>query len=397
MSLESPAARRSIAALALAQIGGMSLWFVSSAVLPEMQAEAGLSPGRAAALASAVQVGFVAGALGFALHGTADRFDPRRVFAACALLAAAANAALLVTPVGGVVQVVLRALTGAALAGVYPVGMKIAVGWTVARRGLLIGLVVGALTLGSAAPHLLALFGGADWRVTVAAASGLAICAAFLMVATGLGPHHARAARLDPAALMLAWRDRPIRLAYAGYLGHMWELYAFWAWIAVAAGAAFAPALGEGARDAARAVTFAAIALGGLACAPAGLLADRIGKARVAQVAMVLSAGSALATAASFGGPVWLTAVCILLWGIAVIPDSAQFSALVADAAPPERAGSLMTFQTALGFLLTGLTVQAVPVVAAALGWPMTLALMGVGPVLGAEAMRRLIALQRRG
>jgi MFS family permease len=372
----------------------MSLWFVSAAILPEMVAEGGLGPARAAALSSAVQIGFVVGALALAIHGTADRCDPRRVFVAAGLAAAAANLALLVAPVGGAAQIVLRGVTGACLAGVYPVGMKIVIGWGIRDRGLLVGLLVGALTVGSALPHLLAVVGGAEWRETVVAASALAAAGAVLGPMAGLGPHHARAAGFDPRALRRAWTDRPVRLAYAGYLGHMWELYAFWAWIGAALSAAYAGSLGEGATDAARLVAFAAIAIGGLLCAPAGWLADRIGKARVAQVAMVVSGGAGLATAAAFHGPIWLTVVLVLVWGASVVPDSAQFSALVADAAPPDRAGSLLTFQTALGFTLTFFTVQAVPALAAALGWPATLALMAVGPAAGAEAMRRLIRLE---
>jgi MFS family permease len=271
--------------------------------------------------------------------------------------------------------------------------MKIAVGWGTRDRGLLVGLLVGAVTLGSASPHLVALLGGADWRATVATASALAASGAVLALGARLGPHHARAAGFDPAALRLAWTNRRVRLAYLGYFAHMWELYAFWAWIAVATTTAFAAPLGPDAPDAARLLTFSAIALGGLSCVPAGWLADRVGKARVAQAAMALSGLAGLAAALAFGGPVWLLAALVLLWGAAVIPDSAQFSALVADAAPPERAGSLMTLQTALGFLLTFFTVQAVPSVAAALGWPATLALMALGPAAGVEAMRRLIRL----
>lgn len=389
-----PGKRRSIALLVLAQVLAMSLWFVSAAILPDLAAEGGLDPGRAAALSSAVQIGFVFGALALSLHGTADRFDPRMVLAAAALAGAAANLALLAAPVGGAAQIGLRAITGACLAGVYPVGMKIAVGWGTHDRGLLVGLLVGALTVGSALPHLLAVFGGADWRTTVVAASALAAVGGGLVRGTRLGPHHARAAGLDPGALRLAWTDRRVRLAFAGYLGHMWELYAFWAWIGAAAAVGMAAQLGADAGTAARILAFSAIALGGLFCVPAGWLADRVGRARVAQGSMLVSGSAAIATALAFGGPTWLFVLVVLVWGAAVIPDSAQFSALVADAAPPDRAGSLMTFQTALGFTLTFFTVQVVPGVAASIGWPLTLALMAIGPAVGVDAMRRLISLR---
>lgn len=378
----------SIAALVLAEILAMSLWFVSTALLPEMRAEVELSAGQAAALATAVQAGFVAGALALAALGLADRFDPRRVFAGAALIAAAVNAAMVMLAADHPGQIGLRALTGAALAGVCPVGMKIAVGWTTARRGVLVGLLVGALTLGSAAPHLIAFGAGQGWHGATLIASGLAVFAAALMLAVRLGPHHRRAPGLSLAALALAWRDRRLRLAYAGYLGHMWELYAFWAWI----GSALALSLSDGA---ARMTAFAAIALGGLACLPAGGIADRIGKADVARGAMLISALAGAATAVSLGGPPALTVVAALVWGVSVIPDSAQFSALVADAAPAERAGSLMTFQTAAGFLLSAVSVQILPLIAAQAGWTVALLLLVPGPLLGAVAMSRLIALQR--
>ena len=381
--------------LIAAEICAMSLWFVSAAILPEITAEANLSATRAAALSAVVQVGFVAGAILMAVHGTPDRLDPRRVFAASAIAAALCNFALLVTEPGGDVQIVLRGLTGFFLAGVYPVGMKIAIGWSQTQRGLLVGLLVGSLTLGTAAPHGLALLGGADWRTTVVAAGVLAVCAGLMVLLTRLGPFHAVAPRFDPGALRLAWSHRPIRLAYAGYLCHMWEPYAFWAWIAVALTLSFEAAQHADAAHAARMTTFAAVALGRLLCVPAGAVADRWGKSRVAGLAMALSALAAFATAFSFGGPPALTILCVILWGAFVIPDSAQFSAMVADAATPERAGSLLALQTALGFMLTAFTVQATPMVAAAIGWPETLMLLGLGPVLGVEAMRRHVRLKR--
>jgi hypothetical protein len=254
-----------------------------------------------------------------------------------------------------------------------------------------VGLLVGALTLGSASPHLAAILGGADWRIAVAVTSAAAAAGGLLVLAASLGPHHAKAAAFQPRAILIAWTDRRIRLAYAGYLGHMWELYAMWAWIGFAASISYSATLPEtDAGHLAKLTAFLAIALGGFASVSAGLVADRIGKAEIAIIAMTASGLAALATAASFGGPVWLTFLLILIWGIAIVPDSAQFSALVADAAPADQAGSLLALQTALGFTLTIATVQLTPVLATAIGWPLTLAAMALGPAYGIVAMLRL-------
>ncbi|MEO1090645.1 MAG: MFS transporter [Pseudomonadota bacterium] len=383
---------RSLALLVVAELTAMALWFLTAAVLPELAAEAALSPARQAWLSSAVQAGFVVGALTIAATGLADRLDPRHVVAASASAAAVATAMLLVVPVGGVTAVALRGLTGFCLAGVYPVGMKIVAGWGVADRGFLVGLLVGALTVGSAMPHLLAFAGGAAWRPVVGGAALMAALGGLAVLWTALGPYHARAPRFDAGAIHLAWQDRRIRAAYGGYLGHMWELYAMWAWLAAALTVSFGARLADAdALAAARMVTFLAIALGGIACIVMGRVADRIGKAEVAIGAMALSGSAALLTAWSFGGPVWLTAALAILWGVAIVPDSAQFSALVADAAPPEKAGSLLTFQTALGFALTTATVQVAPLVATAVGWPLLLASLALGPAVGILAMRPLL------
>ena len=382
--------RHSIGLLLLAEVGAMSLWFVSNAILPELTTDAVISPWTGGLLSAAVQLGFVIGAIMLAYHGTADLYDPRKVFAAGAIVAALSNLLLIVTPPGGIIQILLRGLTGFCLAGVYPVGMKIAVGWTMTHRGLVVGMLVGALTLGSAAPHGLALIGGSEWRITVGAASLLAFISAGLIVCVRLGPYHATAARFDPSVLRLAWRLPKLRLAYAGYLCHMWELYAFWAWIAAALTASLTLSGIENPKQVARLTTFLAIGLGGLLCVFAGILADKIGKAMVAGGTMAISGFLAIATAISFGGSPVLTITFAFLWGLFVIPDSAQFSALVADNAPSNRAGSLLTFQTAIGFLLTAIVVQAVPILAESIGWPITLALLGIGPIVGAEIMRRL-------
>ena len=387
----------SITLLVLAEIAGMSLWFASAAILPDMVRESGIDAVRQAMLSSGVQLGFVAGALAVAASGLADRFDPRRVFATCGVLAALCNAALLVAPIGGTIAILLRVLTGLLLAGVYPVGMKIAVGWGTKDRGLLVGLLVGALTVGSALPHLAAYLGGADWRSVIVATSVLALVGGLLVLLCGLGPHHARAPRFSTRAIALAWTNRRIRLTYLGYFGHMWELYAMWAWVGASAAASYGALLGEAeATRLAKLTAFLAIALGGLTCAPAGWVADRIGKAQVTIIAMALSGSAAIATALTFGGPIWLTFILIIIWGIFVIPDSAQFSALVADASPPDLAGSAMTLQTALGFALTAVTVQVTPLLANACGWPAVLAGLALGPIVGIAAMMRLLKSMKR-
>ncbi|MBU0584339.1 MAG: MFS transporter [Alphaproteobacteria bacterium] len=384
----SPSKLLSVSLLVVAEIAGMSLWFASAAVLPDMAREAAISPDRQALLSSGVQAGFVLGALVSSIGGIADRYDPRRVFAVSAMLAALANAMLLVLPLGGNLAILARFVTGALLAGVYPVGMKIVVGWGTRDRGFLVGLLVGALTLGNGLPYLASFLGGADWRSTIVAVSALAGAGGLVVLGVGLGPHHARAPTFDPGAISLAWTDSRIRAAYLGYFGHMWELFAFWAWIGAASAVSYRASLDIAAAESLGKLTaFLTIALGALACVAAGRAADRMGKANVAIIAMAVSGTAAVLTAATFGGPVWLTFGLVMIWGIAVIPDSAQFSALVADAAPPHLAGSLMTFQTAIGFALTIVTVQMTPVVAHAIGWPLVLGGLAIGPALGIVAM----------
>lgn len=382
---------RTLTFLLIACAAGMCLWFMTAAILPDLVAELGLSAARQSALSSAVQAGFVTGALGIAISGLADRVDPRGLFALAALGSAGTNALLLVVDLGSDAAVALRFLTGMLMAGVYPVGMKIAVGWGTKDRGLLVGALVGALTFGKSIPYGLAWLGGADWRSTIAVASLVAALGAGLALFTKLGPGHRKASGFQPAAMRLAVSDPKIRGAYLGYLGHMWELYVFWAWIAIAATASYTLAGASAPVALGKLTAFLAIAAGAPICVWAGRLADRLGKADVARGSMITSGILAVTTAVSFGGPPAITMALIILWGMAVIPDSAQFSALVADYAPPEWAGSLLTLQTALGFLLTIVTVELAPMVAAAFGWPVLLAGLALGPAFGAWAIGPLV------
>lgn len=376
--------------LSLAELLAMGTWFSASAVVPALSQAWALNDAGRAWLTMSVQAGFVAGSVTSALLNLADRISARWLFTVTALLAALCTGLIPLAANGLALALILRFLTGLFLTGVYPVGMKIMATWTKADRGLGIGMLVGALTLGTAFPHLLNVLAGmGNWRQVLlmgamfAGAGGL-IAALFVQE----GPYKTSAPAFNPRFAWEVFRVRSLRLVILGYLGHMWELFAMWAWLAAFLIASFGAV---GISPAWASLTaFAAIAAGGLGSLLAGKLADRLGRTTVTIASLAISGSCAMLVGFLFGGsPILLGALCVI-WGFFVVADSAQFSAAISELCTKNYIGTALTVQTSLGFLLTMITIRLIPTLEGSVGWMWAFASLALGPVIGIWAMYTL-------
>jgi MFS family permease len=402
-----PPPRKTLILLATAELLAMSLWFTGTAVLPQLERQWGLGLGAASWLTISVQLGFVVGALVAATLNLADVFSAPRIFVISALAAAAANALFAMFSAHVAFALTCRFLTGAFLAGVYPTGMKILAGWFRQGRGLALGILIAALTVGSALPHALLawrdyLLGNVEWQKIVIAASGLAVVAAAI-VAFGVreGPYAAPSPPFRFAQIGEALSNRRLRLANFGYLGHMWELYSLWGWIALLLAAAASRSATPVGGSFIEFAAFLVIAIGAVGCVWAGIASDTFagngnsptarvkGRANVTIVAMAASAACCLLAALLFDNFRLLLVVAII-WGVAVIADSAQFSAIVSEVSDQRYVGTALTTQVALGFLLTTISLRVTAYIAGNYGWRWAAASLAVGPMLGVLAMMRL-------
>jgi len=387
--MSTPNQWRALVLLSIAELFGMALWFSGSAVVPALTQEWHLSSSQVSWLANAVQLGFVAGTLISATLNLADIVTTRHLFAVSALLGALTNAFFALYVHQPASAILLRFITGMCLAGVYPPGMKLMATWFRERRGMALGVLVGALTLGKATPYLVNALGSSNWRLNVLFVSLLAVFGGLIVLLfVSDGPNALPPATFDLTQIVKVFSNRGVRLASFGYFGHMWELYAMWIWIPVMIRASVATHNGN--PIVAEVGSFLVIGAGAIGCVVAGLIADRVGRTVVTSWAMAISGSCCLLVGFLFGAnPVFLLLLAVV-WGASVVADSAQFSSCVTELGDPQYIGTALTLQMSIGFLLTTISIELIPKVVDVVTWRYAFIILAPGPLFGVIAMLRL-------
>nr|WP_304214333.1 MFS transporter [Fredinandcohnia onubensis] len=382
--------------ISLAMLGTMTTWFSMTAVLPTLMDLWGLSSSQVSYITIMVNLGFIIGSLVSAFLNLPDRIEPHILFFWSAILAGVTTILTALLAKSLIVALIIRFFTGVALSGVYGPGMKLVSTWFKGRRGMALGLVVGALTIGSAGPHFFKGIGFSSWELVLLITGICSILSGFLMLLVKVGPYPLPTGNFDPNAIPRAFKNRKVRLANFGYFGHMWELYAMWSWFGIFLSESFRTSGIFNFSTSASIVTFVVIGSGFFGAWFGGFFADRIGREKVTLWSLGVSGSITLIIGFFFGSSPWIIAILGIIWGVSIIADSAQFSALITEHSDQRYVGSSLTIQLALGYVFTIIVIFLVPLIESIIGWKYTFIILLPGPIIGFLSMYRLLQINTR-